>query len=477
MIIATPVAVLVCGYVGSSIGHFIDGILFSRRKGRRNRQPAVEGSPVVALGVLSTAYSFGCQQWKSRTRCHGTGEHARLRRERLRHEFRTSAAKERGAVAMRFLLAGACGNTCSLEPYARRPSPDEVSKVLQESKAEGDIELLPMQEDLLGGCSRKYLLWLQMALVRYPRALYIGLADDDVFIQFDHFAADLERIRSGPMEKVYWGQMFWRPFYDNVSLSVAEGWKFVGNLRTTDAGNVKYRLKMERCREALAARISPRQRMAMQALRNKDLSRNLSEIDACSESKLPIALSRLLVNNSVSDMAPTPMANGPLFAVSRRLASILTAKGSVAWRWLDGIKQTPMLRWARSRKRIPYVLLQVGCWPFGDATFGYWVASLAYEYKVTLVNVPLLVSFHATPWQWNHQVSNSTIALHGLKDNATDHIWRGARERSAGPYEPPKRQCGSCEGMGWVTWPTSPLGHWRCCGERHKKKKRSASGG
>ena len=104
MIIATPVAVLVCGYVGSSIGHFIDGILFSRRKGRRNQQPAVEGSPVVALGVLSTAYSFGCQQWKSRTRCHGTGEHARLRRERLRHEFRTSAAKEQ-----RVVLRGAAG--------------------------------------------------------------------------------------------------------------------------------------------------------------------------------------------------------------------------------------------------------------------------------------------------------------------------------------------------------------------------------
>ena len=45
--------------------------------------------------------------------------------------------------------------------------------------------------DPIGFSSTFNLLWLREALVTFPSAAYIGLGDDDVYIQLDHFAEDL----------------------------------------------------------------------------------------------------------------------------------------------------------------------------------------------------------------------------------------------------------------------------------------------
>ena len=58
----------------------------------------------------------------------------------------------------------------------------------------------------------------------------------------------------------------------------------------------------------------------------------------------------------------------------------------------------------------------------------------------------------------------------GLKNNETDLFWNFARQRGSGQFEAPKRTCGTCARMGWVTWPGSHLQHWRCCGERVRRK-------
>ena len=154
---------------------------------------------------------------------------------------------------------------------------------------------------------------------------------------------------------------------------------------------------------------------------------------------------------------------------------------------------------------------------FGDATLGLWVGELAYAgVDVTLVDTPKVantrrrvrhepstrkrparrpqcylicssssarptvcapcvfgpqfVSHHPLPSTRRGAFGNSSIVLHGLKDRATDEYWHYAKARGAGQYVPPPRQCARCDRQGWVTWPTSPLKRWRCCGPKIKRR-------
>ena len=63
---------------------------------------------------------------------------------------------------MRFLVAGAC-DSCPIEPYMRRSSEAALAAAHAEAAAEGDLLMLPMHEDQLGGCSLKYVTWLALA--------------------------------------------------------------------------------------------------------------------------------------------------------------------------------------------------------------------------------------------------------------------------------------------------------------------------
>ena len=142
--------------------------------------------------------------------------------------------------------------------------------------------------------------------------------------------------------------------------------------------------------------------------------------------------------------------------------------------WHTAFKDTELVRWARRRKRIPYRIRDVGCWPFGDSTFGHWVGLLAYRgfLNVTLVNTPLWLSHH--PYASSRAVdrADGLLVLHGLKDNDTSPYYLKAKAASGRPYQLAPRQCDTCSRLGWVTWPGSPMKEWRCCGERIQRKPR-----
>ena len=364
---------------------------------------------------------------------------------------------------MRFVIAGACGNAanCTKEPYARVADEAALAAVRDEAAREGDLELLSMHEDNLGGCSRKYVTWLANALERFPRATFIALADDDVYIQYEHLVGDLRRVRMAPGEPVLWGMIFWRGFYNAVTMSPDEKW---GTMHSSDESAGKVRLKVEACRSALE-----RQKASSPSSRVGGGSATAPGVPKpCTPSKIPQKLGEMVLRGEISTMAPTPMAMGPLFAVSRPLATMLAAPDSVAWRWMRAFKQTEVIRFARKKKSIPYVLKRAGCWPYGDAVFGIWVATLGQ--KVTMWHAPMGTSVLPAPWD---PFGNSSIVLHGLKDNLTQHHWERAKRLGSGRYVPLRRECDTCAEMGWVAWPGSPYGSWRCCGVRQSKVRES----
>ena len=405
-------------------------------------------TPLIALGVMSTILDFGCESFGGRTRCRTTSASSAARRARLRAEHRQSPGRDE--VVQRFLIAGVCEG-CHLEPYMRKPRPAAIAESVAEGQREGDLTFLPMHEDVLSGCARKYLLWLRMALEVFPRAGFIAFGDDDVYISYSHMVADLRRAaaqRRTADEQQFWGLIFWRPYYNAASMCAAEGFLY----QFHDGGVTKERLRIERCLAALAANVSRGRASRF-----------------CSEKTLGAPVQRMCTAGEIGPLTPTPMANGPLFAVSRSLARSLAPLHAAPQRWLTAFKQTQLVQFARSRRRIPYKLRQTGCWPCGDATFGVWLAQMSAELNLTLVNTPLMVSHHVFPTSKHGAFGNSSIVLHGLKDNATDHFWHLAKQRGSGAFEPPKRSCGNCARMGWITWPGSPLKRWRCCGERVRR--------
>ena len=180
------------------------------------------GHLVVVVGVLSTVGDFGCQFEAGKPYephdCRSTGTLAAYRRQRLRQSLRTSNAWQKQLVDVRFLVAScaaANSSTCAVPPPLYMPplAADAVRLVQAEALEFGDVLLLAMGEDALGGCSRKYLLWLAHAVTQWPDAAFIALADDDVYIQWDHLGEELAlqaRVNPGSNELVYWGLLFWR---------------------------------------------------------------------------------------------------------------------------------------------------------------------------------------------------------------------------------------------------------------------------
>ena len=91
-------------------------------------------------------------------------------------------------------------------------------------------------------------------------------------------------------------------------------------------------------------------------------------------------------------------ANGPLFTVSRELATRL-ATDAIPDEWLRGLESTEVLQFYRSKGRVPFVLRKDACFPASfDAVLGWWVNRIAVERGVplTLVNSPFMIQHH--PW-------------------------------------------------------------------------------
>ena len=79
-------------------------------------------------------------------------------------------------------------------------------------------------------------------------------------------------------------------------------------------------------------------------------------------------------------------------AVSRELGVALAADdASYPWAWLQEMRRSEMVRQALRKRRRPFHVARKGCWPPGDAVFGFWIARLAARdgLNVTLVDSPM----------------------------------------------------------------------------------------
>jgi hypothetical protein len=372
----------------------------------------------AALGLLSAA---GAAE-KS------TAAQYRARRTKLREDARRFAAFNTGSVAMRFVLAG--GRTAK--------NALALDEARQEAGEHGDMVLLNASEGRFT-CSRKYLLWLRAALAMFPSVLYIGLGDDDIYIQLDHFVDDLRSIRkeSGATRHIFWGLIMWKAYYNNATMVTSTGftgWGF------TDWAAVAQRTQMEACRSP-----SINTSLACPGLREDHVeAAQLGHIGS----------------------PPFPMANGPLSTLSRSLAEAI-AYDSYPPQWLDALQKTPRIMAALARPGGPRKS-SFACWPVVDSILGYWVTriGLTLNESVTLVNTPLMKQHHPWPSAVRGRFSNSSIILHGLKKPQHERFRELAIARGSGPFVPYTRECGTCESMGWSTWPSSPMGRWQCCGSK-----------
>ena len=372
----------------------------------------------VALGLLSAA---GAAE-KS------TAGQYQARRAKLREDSRRFACvTESKRCALRFVLAGAQTSR----------NAGALAEARQEAREHGDMLLLNTTEGRFT-CSRKYLLWLQAALELFPKAEYIGLGDDDIYIQLDHFVADLVSIQADKQatRHVFWGLIMWKAYYNNRTMVTSTGftgWGF------TDWAAVAQRTQMEACRNSRV---------------------NVSETcPGLREDHVEAAQLGHIGS------PPFPMANGPLSALSRTLAAAV-AHDKYPPQWLDALQKTPRIAAALARPGGPRKS-SFACWPVVDSILGHWVTEAGQKLgdPVTLVNTPLMKQHHPWPSAVRGRFSNSSIILHGLKKPQHERFRDLAISRGSGPFEPYVRECGTCKGMGWSTYP-SPLNSWRCCGSK-----------
>lgn len=426
--------------------------------------------PVVALGLLSGMCQFGSPAaglWV------GT-EELRMRRERLRRAAAASSSvgtsSGRGAVALHFLMESP---DAILPSYMWRCKPrDAEFQARAEARRAGDIIFLNVTRDYFG-CGWRYILWFREARRRYPSARYIAAGDDDTYVQFDHLSVELERLaRAHRGERVYWGLMIWRAYYNNFTLEPSalwEGWSH------KDSAAVRTRRRVE----ALATCV----RHSLGASRG--LGRGWQSVEssarACeaTQRRAPMApeLAADAARGQIDPATPPfPIANGPLFALSTELASDLIAD-PLPSAWHERFYQrNPFAVEASAHGRRPRGLntglrrrASKSCWPGGDVTLGWWVASIALcrRLNVTLVNSPMGVQHHIWPSS-SRPADNRTVVVHKVphrrhKRTGVD-MWAEVASRTSGGFEPSPRRCGLCGEVGWVSWPDSPLARWRCCG-------------
>lgn len=378
---------------------------------------ATSSSIFAALGLLSAAGSAE----KS------NAAQYRARRKRIREDSLRFVAY-RKSIALRFVLAGA----------TTRTNAHALEEARMESRQHGDIVLLNTTEGRFT-CGRKYLLWLRAALDLFPSASYIALGDDDIYIQLDHFDADLHSIRTNAFASrhVFWGLLMWKAYYNNVTMVTSTGftgWGF------TDWAAVAQRTQMDLCKNP-ATNAS----IACPGLREDHV---------------------IAAQSNQIGSPPFPMANGPLSALSRSLAEAIARDPYPGW-WLDELVKTPRIAAALARPGGPRKS-SFACWPVVDSVLGYWVTriGLTLDEPVTLVNTPLMKQHHPWPSAVRGRFSNSSIILHGLKKPSHERFRELAIARGSGPFIPYVRECGTCKEMGWSTWPGSPMQQWRCCGSK-----------
>lgn len=375
----------------------------------------------VAIGILSAA---------GRTAKSSSSTGLR-RREKIRESAVPFASS---STALRFLVANgelAAGDAVREEARTRR-----------------DILFVNMTE-ASHRCSLKYLLWLQLAPPLFRAAEYFVLADDDVYLQHAHLEADLRLVHGQAAgEHVLYGLIMWKPYFNNATLVTSTGfasWEY------TDWAAVAIRRVMGRCAAAIG-------RGAPLQADGRPVRRDAPECYALRSDHM-----RAIMRRQVGAMPPFPYINGPMFALSRSLATLVGSHPLPA-AYLAGLERQP--------RRSYY---GISCVPVGDSVVGYWVSAVAAaaRQRVTLVNTPKMRQH--LPWpSWGF--GNQSIVLHGLRSEKNDVFRDHAARQGRGAFVPFNRTCGRCDAMGWTTWPGTPLSRWRCCGVPHPGGGRRVAG-
>ena len=157
--------------------------------------------PLIALGLLTMPSQDGKRN---------------LARQTMNTRFRELLRSR--AVVLRYLLAAAARGG------------DGEEGIADENATHGDMIRLQTVEGPTR-CWRKVVEWLRVALELWPRALYVGVADDDVYISLGRLAYDLASLRAQGWRRVYWGQPMWMAYWNHTRF---EGEGFGGTMPFRD---------------------------------------------------------------------------------------------------------------------------------------------------------------------------------------------------------------------------------------------------
>ena len=426
----------------------------------------------VALGLLSMGYSTLNPAVKATK--------SRERRDVLR-KLPPSAG-----LALRFVIA-AQAPAVSLPAWSNEQRTSLKASLSEEATRFKDLVLLNVSEDF-SRCGMKYLSWFSLAAECFPAAQFFGTGDDDIYLKLDRLYLDLKlsyaeltaepaattcnfqwprdneeyappRPQRTALYALY-GTITWNPWVslDKMDPSTFGGWGVMDWLAAS------MRQNLQDCREVIL-----RRNLSASELLRLDKQKAIGP--PCSL----IQSSKGLVDAvfGVADSPPVPIAQGPLFAVSRALG-IAVATHAIPEAWLARLASTERLRKYTATHAMPgWVRKKHGaCWPTGDSLFGHWVHGVvaAQKLPLTLINLELFKGFHPWVTYSNGQFGNHSIIQHGIK-NPNSTLWANtARHGSSGEFVRPRRTCCSCHEMGWSTWPSSVVNRWQCCGVRYPHK-------
>ena len=334
----------------------------------------------VAVGLLSIAYPT-----RSSANLRSSPHLAQQRRQRIR-EFSSAGT----SVALRFVIASRVPPSSSWSDAAELG----LHETLQAEEPLKDLVLLNVSENFFT-CPRKYLLWLAIALDCFPVAQFIGTGDDDVFLQLPHLLGDLQQVHMqlqaeqyGQVHHVLYGRITWNIYLGKTTMDTGT----FGGWSTHDMDAANSRVILEACNEKFVRSQLDAADFLTRIFGGwfAGARRHENKTYGGSCARLSKALVAGALKDGIDSAPPWPMAQGPLFAVSRTLARLM-ATDPMPEQWLAQLQETPMARAHRNNvaEPLPAPIRDFACFPMSDATFGYFLHHVAKNVSnVTLVNMP-----------------------------------------------------------------------------------------
>jgi hypothetical protein len=394
--------------------------------------------PILVLGLLTMPW-------------------ATLRRELARQTMNSRNQKllNRQAVVLRYLLA-------KRGEYARqKPQPssgeDWESQLDLENATHGDIVRLP-SPDGPTHCWSKVIEWMRASLLQWPDALYVGIADDDVYISLARVAYDLATLHKHGHRRVYWGQPMWMAHWNDTRF---EGEGFGGTSTPYDT-------------ESLA--IYRRAKMAIR--RQRDERGNRTQAKAIL-STLSRGSSCSTYDAAGSRWTGREVASSPFFFANTDLAIMGSdlVRRILNGKCLAGFASS----FSRAERSGKFVRRRAyPCEPNIDQLLGWLVAHAGRN--VTFVQA----QFHTQSFPWmtfvNNRPSRHAFYVHKIHENAWWWRYTDTLFAKQPQHEPLVRSCTPCYrsseladkdtsdmSESWVSRSnpsTSLYMHWTCCATR-----------